>query len=137
MADLSSRRFKKDGSVDVAALEEFETLNNALDHPYSQEVRCDAITQMVGYFANISCSFQLTAMLELQTDMHLAEHVPVGSNVEMKEVEHICGNVGKEGIGGAFDFETVCANSQLRQFFCPTHWPFIGSVSSVRAGDPY
>ena len=57
MADLSSRRFKKDGSVDVAALEEFETLNNALDHPYSQGAQCDAITQMVGYFANISCPF--------------------------------------------------------------------------------
>jgi len=112
MADLSSRRFKKDGSVDVAALEEFETLNNALDYPYSQEVQCDAVTQMVGYFANISCPFQLTAMLELQTDMHLAEHVPVGSSVEMKKTEHICGDVGNEGIGGVFDFETGHKNSQ-------------------------
>ena len=105
-----------DGSVDVGALEEFEALNSALDHPYSQEVQCDAITQMVGYFANISCPFQLTAMLELQTDMHLAEHVPVGSNVEMKEVEDICVNIGKEGIGGVFDFETVCEDSQRLDF---------------------
>ena len=89
--------------MDVQALEEFETLNSALDHPYSQEVQCDAITQMVGYFANISCPFQLTAMLELQTDMHLADRVPVGSNVEMKKVEDICVDVGKEGIiGGVF-----------------------------------
>ena len=36
-------------------------------------------------------------MFELQTDMHLAEHVPVGSTVEMRNVEDICVGVGKEG----------------------------------------
>ena len=60
---------------------------------------------MVGYFANISCPFQLTAMLELQTDIHLAEHVPVGSDIATKAIEDLCVDISKEGIGEVFYFD--------------------------------